>query len=64
MLDLGLLELERRFLHYSHVGPEILQMADEELVLSVRARARLGQALSAAQHQHAEGHLLIVGFGD
>ncbi len=62
VLDLGLLELERRLLHYSHVGPEILQMADEGLVLSVRARARLGQALSAAQH--AEGHLQIVGVGD
>jgi len=58
VLDLGLLELERRLLQYSHVGPEILQMADEELVLSVRARARVGQALSAAQH--AEGHLQIV----
>ena len=61
-LDLGLLELERRLLHYSHVGPEILQMADEGLVLAVRSRARLGQALSSAQH--AEGHLQIVGVGE
>src|SRR5215204_1604287 len=61
-LDLGLLELEKRLLHYSHVGPEILQMADEGLVLAVRARARLGQALSSAQH--AEGHLQIVGVGE
>ena len=37
-------------------------MADEGLVLAVRARARLGQALSAAQH--AEGHLQVVGVGD
>src|ERR687889_2856543 len=61
-LDLGLLELEKRLLHYSHVGPEILQMADEGLVLAVRSRARLGQALSSAQH--AEGHLQIVGVGE
>lgn len=61
-LDLGLLELERRLLHYSHVGPEILQMADEGLVLAARAKARLGQALSSAQH--AEGHLQIVGVGE
>ena len=63
-LDLGLLELEKRLLHYSHVGPELVQMADEGLVLSVRARARLGQALSSAQH--AEGHLQIqiVGVGE
>ena len=61
-LDLGLLELEKRLLHYSHVGPEILEMADEGLVLAVRARARLRQALSSAQH--AEGHLQIVGVGE
>ncbi len=61
-LDLALLELEKRLLHYSHVGPEILQMADEGLVLAVRARARLGQALSSAQH--AEGHLQLVGVGE
>src|SRR5918997_788499 len=61
-LDLGLLELERRLLHYSHVGPELLQMADEGLVLAARAKARLSQALSSAQH--TEGHLQIVGVGD
>ncbi len=37
-------------------------MADEGLVLAVRSRARLGQALSSAQH--AEGHLQIVGVGE
>lgn len=61
-LDLTLLELEKRLLHYAKVGPEVLEMADEGLVLAVRARARLGQALSSAQH--AEGHLQIVGVGE
>ena len=61
-LDLTLLELEKRLLHYARVGPEVLEMADEGLVLAVRARARLGQALSSAQH--AEGHLQIVGVGE
>jgi hypothetical protein len=61
-LDLTLLELEKRLYHYAHVGPELLQMADEGLILAVRARARLGQALSSAQH--AEGHLQIVGVGE
>ncbi len=61
-LDLTLLELEKRMLRYAKVGPELLEMADDGLVLAVRARARLGQALSAAQH--AEGHLQVVGVGD
>ena len=61
-LDLALLELERRLYRYAHVGPELLEMADEGLVLAVRARARLGQALSSAQH--AESHLQIVGVGE
>ena len=61
-LDLTLLELEKWLLHYAKVGPEVLEMADEGLVLAVRARARLGQALSSAQH--AEGHLQIVGVGE
>ena len=61
-LDLALLELEKRLLRYARVGPEVLEMADEGLVLAVRARARLGQALSSAQH--AEGHLQIVGVGE
>ena len=61
-LDLTLLELEKRLMRYAHVGPEFLQMADEGLVLTVRARARLGQALSSAQH--AEGHLQVVGVGE
>lgn len=58
-LDLTLLELEKLLSRYAHVGPEVLEMANEGLVLAVRARARLGQALSAAQH--AEGHLQLVG---
>jgi hypothetical protein len=61
-LDLTLLELEKRLYRYAHVGPELLEMADEGLVLTARARARLGQAVSSAQH--AEGHLQIVGVGE
>jgi hypothetical protein len=61
-LDLALLELEKRLYRYAHVGPEVLAMADEGLVLAVRARARLGQGLSSAQH--AEGHLQLVGVGE
>jgi hypothetical protein len=47
---------------YAKVGPELLEMADEGLVLATRAKARLGQALSAAQH--TGGHLQVVGVGD
>ena len=61
-LDLTLLELEKRLVHYAHVGPELLEMADEGLLLAVRARARLTQALSSAQH--AEAHLQVVGVGE
>ena len=61
-LDLALLELEKRLYRYAHVGPELLEMADEGLVLAVRAKARLGQALSSAQH--AEDHLQLVGVGE
>ena len=61
-MDLTLLELEKRLYRYAHLGPELLAMADEGLVLAVRARARLGQALSSAQH--AEGHLQLVGVGE
>jgi hypothetical protein len=60
-LDLALLELEKRLYRYAHIGPEVLVMADEGLVLAARTRARLEQALSSAQH--AEGHLQIVGVG-
>ena len=60
-LDVVLLELERRLLHYSRVGGEMLPMADEGLVLSSRAAARLQQAQSAAAH--AAGHLQVVGVG-
>src|SRR5215217_2666624 len=48
-LDLPLLELEKRLFRYAKVGPELLEMADEGLVLAARAKARLGQSLSAAQ---------------
>jgi hypothetical protein len=37
-------------------------MADEGLVLAARAKARLGQSLSAAQH--TEGHLQVVEVGE
>jgi hypothetical protein len=59
-LDLALLELEKRLFRYAKVGPELLEMADEGLVLAARAKARLTQSLSAAQH--AEGHLQVVGW--
>src|SRR5918994_4135588 len=61
-LDLALLELEKRLFRYAKVGPELLEMADEGLVLAARAKARLGQALSAGQH--TEGHLQVVGVGE
>jgi hypothetical protein len=61
-LDLALLELEKRMFRYAKVGPELLEMADEGLVLAARAKARLGQSLSAAQH--TEGHLQVVGVGE
>jgi hypothetical protein len=61
LLDGVLLELERRLLRYARSGPEFIQMADEGLVLSVRAGARLRQALSAATH--AASHLQVLGVG-
>ncbi len=61
-VDLALLELEKRLYRYAKTGPELLEMADEGLVLAARAKARLGQALSAAQH--TEGHLQVVGVGE
>jgi hypothetical protein len=61
-LDLTLLELEKRLYRYAHLGSELLEMADEGLVLAARAGARLGQALSSAEH--AQGHLQIVGVGE
>ena len=61
-LDLALLELEKRLFRYAKVGRELLEMADEGLVLAARAKARLGQSLSAAQH--TEGHLQVVGVGE
>jgi hypothetical protein len=60
-LDLVLLELEKRLLHYARLGPDLLEMADEGLVLAVRAGARLSQAESSASH--AAGHLQVVGVG-
>jgi hypothetical protein len=61
-LDVVLVELEKRLSRYARVGSELLEMADEGLVLAVRSRARLAQAQSAAQH--AEAHLQLVGVGD
>jgi hypothetical protein len=61
LVDVVLLELERRLLRYARSGPEIIQMADEGLVLSVRSGARLRQAQSAAAH--AAGHLQVLGIG-
>jgi hypothetical protein len=61
-LDRLLLELERRLLRYAQTGPEILEMANEGLVIAARAAARLAQAHSSAEH--ALGHLQIVGVGD
>jgi hypothetical protein len=60
-LDLVLLELERRSLRYARRGPEILEMADEGLVLAARTAARLRQAQSAASH--CAGHLQVPGVG-
>jgi hypothetical protein len=61
-LDLILLELEKRLLRYAQQGADILEMADEGLVLAARAAARLGQAQSSAMH--AQSHLQIVGVGE
>jgi hypothetical protein len=61
-LDQTLLELERRLLRYAQKGHEIPDMADEGLVLAVRAGARLRQAQSATAH--TTGHLQVVGVGD
>jgi hypothetical protein len=44
-MDLALLELEKRLFHYPRQGPEIIQIADEGLVLAARAKARLRQTL-------------------
>ena len=62
VLDEVLLDLERRLLKYARVGPEIIDMADEGLVLAVRAAARLRQAQSSAAH--AASHLQVLGVGD
>jgi hypothetical protein len=61
-LDLVMLELEKRLLRYARSGHELQEMADEGLVLAVRAAARLAQAQSSAQH--TAGHLQVVGVGD
>ena len=61
VLDGVLVELERRLLRYARSGPEILEMADEGLVLSVRSAARLRQAQSSAAH--AASHLQVLGVG-
>ncbi len=51
------MKLGKQLLHYAKAGADFLEMADEGRVLALRARARLGQVLSSAQH--AEGHLQI-----
>ncbi|MGH2871828.1 MAG: hypothetical protein ACRDL5_05140 [Solirubrobacteraceae bacterium] len=61
VLDRALLELERRLLRYARSAGEIQEMADEGLVLAVRAGARLRQANSAAAH--TASHLQVVGVG-
>ncbi len=61
VLDGVLLELERRLLRYARSGPEIMDMADEGLVLAVRSGARLRQAQSSAAH--AASHLQVLGVG-
>jgi hypothetical protein len=61
-LDVVLLELEKRLMHYAQVGGEMLAMADEGLVLAARSGARLKQAQSAASH--TAGHLQVVGVGE
>ena len=61
VIDLTLLELERRLYRYARVGAELQEMADEGLLLAARSAARLGQAQSAAVH--TQGHLHIVGVG-
>ena len=60
-LDELLVEAERRLLRYSQSGHEILDMADEGLVLATRLAARLAQSQSAALH--AQGHLQVMGVG-
>ena len=62
VLDQVLLELERRLLRYAQVGHELIDMANEGVVLAVRSGARLQQAQSSAQH--ATGHLQVVGVGE
>jgi hypothetical protein len=62
LLDRVLLELERRLFRYAQKGNEIQDMADEGLVVAMRAGARLRQAQSAASH--TAGHLQVVGVGD
>ena len=62
VLDQVLLELERRLLRYARSGGEILAMADEGLVLSVRAAARMRQAQSSAAH--TTSHLQVLGVGN
>ena len=62
LLDRILLELERRLFRYAQKGAEIQDMADEGLVLAMRAGARLRQAQSAASH--TAGHLQVVGVGE
>jgi len=50
-LDLALLELEKRLFRYAKVGPELLEMADEGLVLAARARARLERDMNLGENR-------------
>lgn len=61
LLDQVLLEFDRRLTRYAQAGQEVLDMADEGLLLAVRVLARVAQTQSAAQH--TQQHLQIVGIG-
>ena len=49
-LDFALLELEKRLFRYAKVGPELLEMADEGLVLAARAKGA-ARAIPLAQEE-------------
>jgi len=61
LLDQVLLEFDRRLTRYAQEGQEVLDMADEGLILAVRVLARIAQTQSAAQH--TQQHLQILGIG-
>jgi hypothetical protein len=51
-LDLALLELEKRLFRYAKVGPELLEMADEGLVLAARGEGEVGGTVSLSSPAH------------